>query len=115
MLPHQGWQSTTLSTAKDTLSKGPLSVYSSDTPSRDQGEAERMSTYVKSPCDESVIRSAPDRPPCTPNVGLWVLIATILGSSMAFIDGTVVNVALPVLQVQLNATTADAQWVIEAY
>jgi EmrB/QacA subfamily drug resistance transporter len=34
---------------------------------------------------------------------------------MAFIDGTVVNVALPVLQVQLNATTADAQWVVEAY
>ncbi|MFL5691107.1 MAG: MFS transporter, partial [Ktedonobacteraceae bacterium] len=74
-----------------------------------------MSTYVKSPCDESIIRSAPDRPPCTPSVGPWVLIATILGSSMAFIDGTVVNVALPVLQVQLNATTADAQWVIEAY
>lgn len=74
-----------------------------------------MSIYVKSPCDEGVIRSAPDRPPCTPNVGLWVLIATILGSSMAFIDGTVVNVALPVLQVQLNATTAEAQWVVEAY
>jgi EmrB/QacA subfamily drug resistance transporter len=74
-----------------------------------------MSTYVKSPCDEGVIRSAPDRPPCSPHVGLWVLVATILGSSMAFIDGTVVNVALPVLQVQLNATTVGAQWVIEAY
>jgi EmrB/QacA subfamily drug resistance transporter len=34
---------------------------------------------------------------------------------MAFIDGTVVNVALPVLQVQLNATTSQAQWVVEAY
>ncbi len=74
-----------------------------------------MSTYVKSPCDEGVIRSAPGGPPCAPNIGRWVLVATILGSSMAFIDGTVVNVALPVLQVQLNATTADAQWVIEAY
>ncbi len=34
---------------------------------------------------------------------------------MAFIDGTVVNVALPALQTQLNATVVDAQWVIEAY
>jgi EmrB/QacA subfamily drug resistance transporter len=46
---------------------------------------------------------------------MWVLVATILGSSMAFIDGSVVNVALPVLQVDLNATAADVQWVIEAY
>ena len=34
---------------------------------------------------------------------------------MAFIDGTVVNVALPALQTNLNATAVDAQWVIEAY
>jgi len=46
---------------------------------------------------------------------LWVLLATILGSSMAFIDGTVVNVALPVLQEDLHATVADVQWVVEAY
>lgn len=45
----------------------------------------------------------------------WILIATILGSSMAFIDGTVVNVALPILQKELNATVADVQWVVEAY
>jgi EmrB/QacA subfamily drug resistance transporter len=44
-----------------------------------------------------------------------VLVATILGSSMAFIDGSVVNVALPVIQVELNATTADVQWIVEAY
>jgi EmrB/QacA subfamily drug resistance transporter len=44
-----------------------------------------------------------------------VLGATILGSSMAFIDGTVVNVALPALQSALNATVTDVQWVIEAY
>ena len=49
------------------------------------------------------------------NVGLWVLVATILGSSMAFIDGTVVNVALPVLQKDLGATVGDVQWVVEAY
>ena len=44
-----------------------------------------------------------------------MLVATILGSSMAFIDSTVVNVALPALQSALNATVADVQWVIEAY
>jgi EmrB/QacA subfamily drug resistance transporter len=44
-----------------------------------------------------------------------VLAATILGSSMAFIDGTVVNVALPALQSNLHATVVDVQWVIESY
>jgi EmrB/QacA subfamily drug resistance transporter len=45
----------------------------------------------------------------------WVLGATILGSSMTFIDATVVNVALPALQADLHATITDVQWVIEAY
>jgi EmrB/QacA subfamily drug resistance transporter len=45
----------------------------------------------------------------------WVLTASILGSSMAFIDGTVVNVALPVLQQDLNATATAVQWVVEGY
>lgn len=52
---------------------------------------------------------------CTPASRKWVLAATILGSSMAFIDSTVTNVALPVLQKNLGATVADVQWVIEAY
>src|SRR6185295_11031924 len=45
----------------------------------------------------------------------WTLVATILASSMTFIDGTVVNVALPALQAGLHATITDVQWVIEAY
>ena len=44
-----------------------------------------------------------------------MLATTILGSSMAFIDGTVVNVALPALQNALHASIADVQWVVEAY
>ena len=47
--------------------------------------------------------------------GAWVLAATILASSMVFVDGTVVNVALPALQSSLNATVTDVQWVVEAY
>ena len=45
----------------------------------------------------------------------WALVATIIASSMTFIDGTVVNVALPALQSSLNATITDVQWVVEAY
>jgi EmrB/QacA subfamily drug resistance transporter len=47
--------------------------------------------------------------------GPWILAATIVGSSMTFIDGTVVNVALPALQAALHASLADVQWVVEAY
>src|SRR6476661_3591703 len=53
--------------------------------------------------------------PCPRASQKWVLAATILGSSLAFIDGTVVNVALPALQTSLHADLADVQWVIEAY
>ena len=73
-----------------------------------------MAGIAKPPCDEAAIltgvagRTDDGR-------GRWVLAATILGSSLAFIDGTVVNVALPALQSALNATLADVQWVVEAY
>ena len=53
--------------------------------------------------------------PCPRNAEPWILAATILGSSMAFIDGTVVNVALPALQASLDATVKDVQWVVESY
>src|SRR5881398_1198897 len=74
-----------------------------------------MSPILREPCDESVIRSAPTAAPCSKRAGRWVLVATTLASSMAFIDSTVVNVALPALQANLNATIVDVQWVIEAY
>lgn len=45
----------------------------------------------------------------------WVLVATILGSSMVFLDGSTVNVALPALQRSLGATVVDVQWVINGY
>jgi EmrB/QacA subfamily drug resistance transporter len=45
----------------------------------------------------------------------WTLAATIIGSSLTFVDATVVNVALPALQADLHATLTDIQWVIEAY
>ena len=45
----------------------------------------------------------------------WVLAATVIGSGMTFLDGTVVNVALPALQADLDATITEVQWVIAAY
>ena len=71
--------------------------------------------FLKPPCDEGVISSAKAASPCKKKLGPWILAATILGSSMSFIDGTVVNVALPALQADLNATGTDVQWVVEAY
>ncbi len=59
--------------------------------------------------------SATAAPSDDPSTGRWVLVATILASSMVFIDGSVVNVALPTLQRELNASAADAQWVVESY
>src|SRR6266436_5825202 len=74
-----------------------------------------MWALFREPCDENVIRSRAATAPSSKTSGRWILAATILASSMAFIDGTVVNVALPALQSSLNATAVDLQWVIEAY
>ena len=74
-----------------------------------------MANIFKPPCDEAVIRTGPEAAPCAPNVGRWVLAATILGSSMAFIDGTVVGVALPVIQADLQTSVTQMQWVVQAY
>src|SRR4029453_372070 len=76
-----------------------------------------MTQLVKPPCDEAVIRCAPQAADLSPTdkAGVWVLLATILGSSMAFIDGSVLNGGRPVLQRDLSAPVVHAQWVVEAY
>src|SRR5918911_5537433 len=74
-----------------------------------------MANIFMQPCDDGVIRSEAANLPCPKAAGPWILAATILGSSMAFIDGTVVNVALPALQTDLNASIQEVQWVVEAY
>jgi EmrB/QacA subfamily drug resistance transporter len=67
------------------------------------------------PCDEGVIRAARPAYDCTTIQKRWILAAAILGSSMAFIDGSVVNVALPVIERDLSTTVAFMQWVINSY
>jgi EmrB/QacA subfamily drug resistance transporter len=72
-----------------------------------------MVAFAKPPCDAGVIHAAPA--PAETKSAPWVLTATILGSGMVFVDGSAVNVALPALQRDLNATIAEAQWIIESY
>ena len=67
------------------------------------------------PCDEGTIRSTAVVAPCTANQKRWVLVATILGSTIAFIDESVVNVALPAIERDLGASVAAVQWVVNAY
>ena len=70
---------------------------------------------MRTPSDEAVMRSTSAEVPCRAEARTWVLVATILGSSMAFIDSTVVNVALPAMQANFHASIVNVQWVIEAY
>src|SRR5499426_3625273 len=75
-----------------------------------------MNGILKQPCDEGVILASPiAAAPCLQAAKPWILTATILASSMAFIDGTVVNVALGALQREFDATLVGVQWVVEAY
>src|SRR6201987_5895680 len=70
---------------------------------------------MRTPSDESLILSSGASVPCAGAAQPWILAATILGSSMAFIDSTVVNVALPTLQTTFRASVVDVQWVVESY
>src|ERR1700733_6009298 len=70
---------------------------------------------MRTPCDEAIMRSAGATVPSGAAARTWILAATILGSSMAFIDSTVGNVALPAMQASFHATVVDVQWVVESY
>jgi len=74
-----------------------------------------MAHVIRQRCDEGVIGSKKADSPCAPNAAPWILAATILGFSMAFIDETAVTVALPAIRSALGATAVDAQWVVAAY
>ncbi|SEJ77506.1 MULTISPECIES: MFS transporter [unclassified Variovorax] len=76
-----------------------------------------MAQIGKAPCDDTLILhgARPEEGICPEASKPWVLAAAIVGSSMAFIDGTVVNVALPAIQADLKATAFQAQWVVESY
>ena len=70
---------------------------------------------MRPPCDEAAIRTGSVEIPCGAKARPWILAATILGSSMAFIDSTIVNVALPAIQASFHASVVDMQWIVESY
>ena len=47
--------------------------------------------------------------------GRWVIIAAVLGSGVVFLDGTVVNVALPAISHDLDASVRGLQWMLDGY
>jgi MFS family permease len=67
------------------------------------------------PCDEAAIRATAAAGNCAANAKPWVLAVTILGSSIAFIDESVVNVALPAIETDLATSVAVIQWLVNAY
>jgi EmrB/QacA subfamily drug resistance transporter len=74
-----------------------------------------VNVALRHPCDDAPRQSGSAAVPCSAGQKRWVLTAAVLGSSLAFVDGTVVNVALPAIQRELGASVAQAQWVVESY
>lgn len=67
------------------------------------------------PEGRAVPRASPAAAPCAAAARPWVLAATILASAMAFIDGSVVTIALPVMQREFGAGLGALQWVVNGY
>ncbi len=71
---------------------------------------------IRGPCDAGQVQGA-----LAPVQSLsaarkrWILIATVLGSSLTFIDGSALGVALPAIQRDLGAGPAAVQWISNAY
>ncbi|MEO1102079.1 MAG: MFS transporter, partial [Pseudomonadota bacterium] len=75
-----------------------------------------MAQLLRPPCEDRPFdRTASETGDCSARARPFVLAATILGSSMAFIDGSALTVALPVLRAEFDADLASVQWVINAY
>jgi EmrB/QacA subfamily drug resistance transporter len=72
-------------------------------------------SLARPPCDTGVIRGAPETPGCASHAKRWVLAASILGSSVASLEASVINVALPAIQQGLVASVAQMQWIASIY
>src|SRR5262247_1106472 len=67
------------------------------------------------PCEDAAIRAVAGGPAAASSAKRWTLAATILGSSMVYVDNTALNVALPVIQTELAAPLSAMQWIVNAY
>lgn len=64
---------------------------------------------------DSSVRADPPESAGGPSSSTWILLATILASSMAFIDSSAINVTLPAIQADLGATGKQLLWIVNAY
>ena len=80
-----------------------------------RGRPHYVLSIASPPCDTGVIRGAPETPGCASHAKGWLLAATILGSSVAFIEASVINVALPAIQDGLGASSTEMQWIASVY
>ncbi|SDI58292.1 drug resistance transporter, EmrB/QacA subfamily [Bradyrhizobium sp. Rc2d] len=75
-----------------------------------------MVGFTRPPCDAGVIHATTCFDRALSQRCKWLtLAATIVGSSMAFLDGSVVNIALPAIQQALHSDAAATQWIVNAY
>lgn len=74
-----------------------------------------MLSLARPPCDTGVISGAAETPGCASHAKRWVLASSILGSSVASLEASVINVALPAIQLGLAASVAQMQWIASIY
>ena len=70
---------------------------------------------IRLPCDVAKVEERRAAERCPQRDKPWVLATAILGSSLAFIEGSIVNLALPAMQTGLHLSSTQLQWVINAY
>ena len=70
---------------------------------------------LQQPCDRAIARAMPETIDAPPRHASWILATTILASSVAFIDGSVVNVGLPAIGRSLNEGGSALAWVVNGY
>jgi EmrB/QacA subfamily drug resistance transporter len=74
-----------------------------------------MANLRARPCEAETIRATRAAGNCPARAKPWVLLAAILASSIANIDGAIVNVALPAIETDLAASATVVQWLVNAY
>jgi MFS family permease len=74
-----------------------------------------MSSARTRPCEEGIIQSTPVAINRPADAKPWVLLAAILASSIANIDESIVNVALPAIETDLVTSAVVVQWLVNAY
>jgi EmrB/QacA subfamily drug resistance transporter len=74
-----------------------------------------MSSLRTRPCEDAIIQSTAAAVRRSASAKPWVLVATILASSIANIDESVINVALPAIETDLATTIVTIQWLVNAY